>query len=122
MSNVWKICYVCWKLNYFKRVCCSVRPRIPSQRKNTKPSSSNPKVELTKQQLITPLTKTVEEPKEKSSKEEIYCTNLNKLSRGGTENCHGCQMQCHKTKCIEKSKMRTKDRQTKVSKINSLWG
>ena len=76
MTNVRKKCHVCWKLNYFKRVCCSVRPRITSQRKNTKQSPSNPKVELTKLQLITPLTKRVEEPEEKSSKEEIYCTIL----------------------------------------------
>ena len=74
MSNVRKKCHVCWKLNYFKRACCSVRPRITSQRKNTKQSPSNPEVELTKLQLITLLTKTVEEPEEKSSKEEIYCT------------------------------------------------
>ena len=31
-------------------------------------------------------------------------------------------MQYHKTKFIEKNKMRTKDRQTKVSKFNNLWG
>ena len=82
-----KQCHGCGKLNHFKRVCYSARPRITSQKNYGRQTGTFKKKPQNQVNQVAPeyssdekekedlfFIETVEEPNEKFSKKEIYCT------------------------------------------------